>query len=106
MRLGALHTSEYCSGALRLAASVAFPALDAQLGQGASQRGVDGSDFFVREFFVEPSFGALPRFFGFGFVNVVGRNGQIGQDRDTGGRDFDQSFAASRRTCRGRPCAR
>ena len=83
-----------------------LPALDAQLDQGASQRGVDGGDFFVGEFFFEPSLGALPGFFGLGFVNLVGLNRQIGEDRDAGGRDFDESRSASRRTCRGRLYAR
>ena len=80
MCLSALHTSEYCSGALRLAASFALPALDTQLDQGASQGSIDGGYFFVREFFFEPSLGALPGFFGFGFVNLVGLNRQIGED--------------------------
>ena len=106
LRCGSHPTCKHCSGALSLDASFALPALDAQLDQGASQRGVGGGDFFVGEFFFEPSLGALPGFFGFGFVNLVGLNRQIGEDRDTGGRDFDQSSASSRRTCRGRLYAR
>src|SRR4029453_3856392 len=71
----------------------ASPSLDAQLGQGASERGVDGSDLFVREFFAETGFSALPRFFGFRLVNAVGRNGEVRQDGDAVGGDFDESFA-------------
>ena len=44
------------------------PSLDAQLDEGASERGVDGSDLLARELFAETGFSALPRFFGFCFV--------------------------------------
>jgi len=37
-------------------------------------------------FFFEPGLGALPGFFGLGFVNFVGLNRQIGKDRDVGSR--------------------
>jgi hypothetical protein len=36
---------------------------------------------------------ASTRFFGFGFVNLVGLNRQIGEDRNAGGCDFDESSA-------------
>ena len=45
------HLQTHCSGALSLHASFALPALDTQLDQGASQRGVSGGHFFVGEFF-------------------------------------------------------
>src|SRR4030095_312499 len=67
--------------------------LDTQLGQGAGERGVDGSDLLVREFFAETGFTSLPRFFGFRLVNAVGRNGEVRQDGDAVGGDFDESFA-------------
>ena len=51
------------------------------------------SDFFVGEFIFEPCFGALSGFFGLSFVNLVGLNRQVGEDRDAGGRDFDESSA-------------
>jgi hypothetical protein len=81
---------------LGIAAESILPAsssLDAQLGQGAGERSVDGSDFFGREFFVETRFGASPRFFCFRLVDAVGRNGEIRQDGDATGGDFDESFA-------------
>ena len=79
-RAGRAGCVEICLGS-----SFALAALDAQLGQGASQRGVDGGDFFGGEFFLQASLGALPGFFGLGFVNLVGLDCQIGEDRDAGG---------------------
>src|SRR4029450_914543 len=58
----------------------ASASLDAQLGQGASERGVDGSDLFVREFFPQTGFGALPRFFGFRLVDASRRHGVVPQE--------------------------
>ena len=50
-------------------------------------------DFLVGKFFLEPRFGALPGFFSFGFVNLVGLNRQIGQDRNASAGNFDESCA-------------
>src|SRR6266545_7863895 len=82
------------AGASRLApGSDSTASLDAQLGQRARERRVDGRDFFGGKLFVETGFGALPRFFGLGFVDAVGLNREVSEDGDAVGGDFDETLA-------------
>ena len=68
-------------------------AFDVELGQGVGQGGVDGGGFFVVHVLGQAGFGAPPGFLGFGFVNLIGRDGHVGQDGHMVGGDFDEAVA-------------
>ena len=82
-----------CADHLQCGHSDAVASLYTQLRQGANQGCVDGSDFFVGDLLLEAGVGALTRFFGLGFVDVLGGNGHIREDGDVLARNFDEPFA-------------
>jgi hypothetical protein len=57
--------------AIPLGLSALLSALDLQLRQGAGERSIDGSDFFVGELIMETGFGPLAGFFDFGLIDLV-----------------------------------
>src|SRR5438477_11221085 len=67
--------------------------LDAQLGQRAGERPVDGRDFLIGDLVAQAGRGALARFRSPGFVDIPGRDGHVRDDGDAAAGDLDESFA-------------
>src|SRR6266481_440440 len=67
--------------------------LDAQLGQRTGEGAVDGRDFGIGDLVAQVGRGALARLLSRGFVDVLGGDGHVRDDRDTATRDLDEPFA-------------